>query len=398
MGSWGSLYVGNYEFETTKSYANEPLMVVFRDSDRVIGIDEQEYETVIYETTVAIAKARLELLGFTLAQGKKVYESPELLEDYSDDEQENYSDEKQNSLYKKPSLDFDSLIEAVSKLADEFDTRNSLDVLMRLFPECDARLLLRVIIEGFHNNDRVWQDLSDFVGGGYYDTLEDICRNYSLNTAKEAEIASPIIVLTEGTSDRSVISRSIKALHPHLADYYRFFDFEGANQQGGVGTMVALLRGFIGAGISNRVIALVDNDTAAHDAITALLQNTTIPNNFRIVHYPSISLLNSYPTIGPTGAATVNVNGVAGGLELYFGLDVLSDDPQNLPPVHWTGWNQKLKKYQGEVIGKSALQKRFWGKIEALEQGKGHAGADWTGIEAILEVLFAAFHENGYSD
>jgi HEPN/Toprim N-terminal domain 1 len=372
MGSWGSFFVGKYEFETTKSYANEALMVVFRDTDRVIGIDDQGYKTVVYETTVAIAKVRLEILGFTLDQGKRIYEE-----------------------HKHSRRDFDNWIENVYELSNEDDSNEILDILISVFPECDVRLLLRVFIEGFPDNDRIWQDLSDFVGGGYYDTLEDICLNYTLNTAKEAEIASPMIILTEGTSDRSVISRSIQALHPHLADYYRFFDFEGTNQQGGVGTVVALLRGFIGAGISNRVIALVDNDTAAHDAITALLQNTTIPDNFRIVHYPSISLLNSYPTIGPTGAATVNVNGVAGGLELYFGLDVLNDDAQNLPPVHWTGWNQKLKKYQGEVIGKSALQKRFWGKIEALEQGKGHAEADWTGIEAILDVLFAAFHENG---
>ena len=33
MGSWGSFYIGDLEFETSKSYANEVLMIVFRDSD-----------------------------------------------------------------------------------------------------------------------------------------------------------------------------------------------------------------------------------------------------------------------------------------------------------------------------------------------------------------------------
>ena len=40
-------------------------------------------------------------------------------------------------------------------------------------------------------------------------------------------------------------------------------DFEGARVSGAAGSLAALVKAFVGAGIANRVVALFDNDTAA---------------------------------------------------------------------------------------------------------------------------------------
>ena len=60
----------------------------------------------------------------------------------------------------------------------------------------------------------------------------------------------------------------------------------------------------------------------------------------------------------------MDVNGLAGSVELYFGLDVLRQHEGGLTPVQWRGYNQTLRQYQEELINKTALQKAFQRKLE----------------------------------
>ena len=53
---------------------------------------------------------------------------------------------------------------------------------------------------------------------------------------------------------------------------------------------------------------LLDNDTAARDALRAL-RGATLPSHYSVLHYPDIDLARSYPTLGPSGLSEMDVNG-----------------------------------------------------------------------------------------
>jgi len=184
----------------------------------------------------------------------------------------------------------------------------------------------------------------------------------------------------------------MELLYPHLSSYFSFLDFSDCNVSGGAGNLANIVKAFSGAGIINRVVALFDNDTGAKNALRGL-QDITIPNNVVIRQLPDISLLESYPTLGPTGLTNMNVNGMAGGIELYLGEDILRDSDGHYFPVQWTGYSSGVRKYQGEVLSKSHIQHSFRTKLERCTADQDYiAQTDWSGIRAILNSLFTAFH------
>lgn len=110
----------------------------------------------------------------------------------------------------------------------------------------------------------------------------------------------------------------------------------------------------------------------------------------RVLTYPHIDIASSYPTVGPSGVVEVDVNGLAGSIEMYFGRDVLPANRGTLTPVQWRGLDPALNRYHGEILEKSELQARFRAKVAAA-QSFSDGGADWTGMRAILDALHAVF-------
>jgi hypothetical protein len=143
-----------------------------------------------------------------------------------------------------------------------------------------------------------------------------------------------------------------------------------------------LVRSFVGAGIANRVLALADNDMAAHDALEKLKRDG-LPQGYRVMHYPELPLLKRYRTLGPHLADPVvmDVNGKAGSLEMYLGRDLLTVDGE-LVPVQWTGYVEGQKSYQGAIAkrAKRRIQREFRAKVEAALQDPSVLGRqDWRG-------------------
>ena len=128
-------------------------------------------------------------------------------------------------------------------------------------------------------------------------------------TADHAENA-PRIILTEGSTDRAILKEALSILYPHLAEYYSFLEFNSSRSPGGAGHLVSLVKAFAGAGVTNRIVALFDNDTSAREA-TRALKPLSLPSNIVALHYPDLELLRDYPTLGPSGLTTLNVNGLA---------------------------------------------------------------------------------------
>jgi hypothetical protein len=204
---------------------------------------------------------------------------------------------------------------------------------------------------------------------------------------------APLVVLTEGSSDSSILTTAVKVTHPHLADFLRFMDFS-LGSEGSAASLAKLVRSFAGAGIANRVVAIADNDTAAYDAL-ARLKKERLPEGYRIVHYPPLPLLASYPTLGPQSSKPIlmDVNGKAGSLEMYLGRDVLTVEGQ-LISVQWTGYVESQHAYQGAI----AKQQKIRVHKDFLEKARlAHRNPqvlprqDWDGVTRIIDTILHAF-------
>jgi hypothetical protein len=200
-------------------------------------------------------------------------------------------------------------------------------------------------------------DVGDLIDAGYYSERSRICEEARRRIPFSSDSHGPTIILGEGSTDLRVLSAALGAMHPALVDYFSFFDHAEFSVDGGTAYLVKFLKAFAGARMTTRMVALFDNDTAgllAHAQAVAL----KLPGNFLVTHLPDTEFAQHYPTIGPSGAAVVDVNGSAAGIELYLGREALSQD-QSLRPVRWTGYVAGAGKYQGEVEGKSAILRKF---------------------------------------
>jgi hypothetical protein len=261
------------------------------------------------------------------------------------------------------------------------------------FPVFDFRVFMRAAVEVTGTDAEVIYDLTELVYDECVEADEDLCGWARRITAEEFVLNHKVVVLTEGRSDIKAIQGSLRILYPHLTDYYSFMDFEGVRAPGGAGALVSMIKAFIGAGIVNRIVASFDNDTAARSALRAL-RDIQLPDNVRVLHYPDAPWAEDYPTLGPQGPTNMNVNGLAGCLELYFGLDVLKQQDGSLTPVQWRGYDETLREYQGELMNKAGLQARFMEKLQRCEMDPSLLRQyDWTGMEAIINLLRTAFHE-----
>lgn len=261
------------------------------------------------------------------------------------------------------------------------------------FPAYDSRVFLRAAFEVLDPTTRVAQDLTDLLVGGWIDTTSDLCAHADYLVTADFATTQRVIVLTEGVSDKRASEGALRVPYPHLVQYFTFMDFEQMNVPGGAGPLVNFVKAFVAAGILNRILAVFDNDTAAQSALRAL-RGLAMHDNVRVVQYPSIELAKNYPTIGPSGVSNVDVNGLAGSPELYFGRDVLSRADGTLTPVQWRGFDQALGRYQGEILDKADLQARFQVKVDRCLQNLALVTElDWSGMDAVLTSLRTAFHD-----
>lgn len=396
MGCWSTLKIGNVAFGSWKNGVDDSIMVLFSESDKLIGRiapdpdcgparEESELSpslSVQYVTTVQVLKRRLDFLGFTLETCRRVFEIAKAqeivdlrkrIEDFS----RRSADSGVNTLIEHYSrrIDLLSKSDAVSWLfafreaflaAPDVDPELLSELASSLlhgalsvpssfvpggtrfwFPGGhDERFRLRLELEALQNGEAVL-DISDLVDGGYYsasDPLASWSREWI--SAKERE-ALHLIVLTEGSTDKFVLESALPILRPELTDYISFMDFAAFKVEGGASFLSSMVRSFAGAGIRDRVVAVFDNDTAGCAAECALSKHP-LPENIKVIRYPDIDLARNYPTLGPTGKVAMDVNGSAASIELYLGRDVLAEPSGELVPVQWKGFDPTMRRYQGK--------------------------------------------------
>ena len=243
----------------------------------------------------------------------------------------------------------------------------------------DQRLWLRAVLCAFADDAVVELDLQDLFKGGLRHSVS-LTRFYRDQLVRNYPSHQKVIILTEGSSDIEVLRTALECIYPHLVDYFTFFDFHATNAMGSAGALAATVKAFIAAGISDRFIALFDNDTAGKDAMRGL-SAIEIPLNCQILQYPEIAIAKDYPTLGPSGQVSMNVNGLAGGIELYLGRDALTNDEGNLAPVQWRGYKEAVGQYQGEIHGKNQVRERFFRLVKAWQSAPGtNTERDWSAL------------------
>lgn len=431
MGTYTELAVADYPLIASKSAVIPEVMTVFRETDRhafsrrvaernvlVWGEpddpNDDETETAIeYSCAVGEAIDRLNVMGFTIIRAREEFDAGRRaeLDKYAlwakEDRDTQWFAEDWEFL---KGLTFDAYARALAQVISDglrpvpFDDnkQEGLDPVIKYvladndeylfgFFGSDVRLLLRLACDVVPETSRVVQDISALVESGYYGEQEAVCENATRALTAGHPENSPRIVLTEGSMDAAILQDALAILYPHLAGYYAFLDFDSSRSPGGAGHLVSLVKAFSAAGITNRIIALFDNDTAAHEA-RRVLDSISLPPNIAVRAYPELELLRAYPTLGPGGLTSLNVNGLAASIELYLGEDVLGGGKDTLAPVQWKGYSEVLKQYQGEVMGKSYLLAMFHDKAARCRADPKEVRAtDWSGLDAILRVIFCAF-------
>lgn len=409
MGTYVSLSIGSFGFLTSKnSFGGLLLPFSSRDLKIETAVDEdgEQYTRRYFSSTVSKLKLILDSCGFTIEAAKQDFNTlkSEKLDfiQYCLEEDGNtfgmsYEDVSANFtfenwyqaalLYAKALSDGQRELDQLSSETPSITEKIILDSLpygegFWGFTDVEFNIwnIFRAILDAFPSEQAVILDYTDLYDSGW-------CDEYP--SEKDYEVPKTII-LTEGKFDAEVISKAINLLYPYMRKFYSFMNFSEYKVQGSTNFLTHYLKAFAASGIQNRVIALYDNDSAGLAELMDL-ERFHAPDNFRIMHLPDNDLAKTYPTLGPNGKEILDVNGRACSIELFLGTDVLSES-DGLIPIHWKGYNDKTKTYQGEVMKKGLIQSKFSDKCKALEdRGEILENDNWSEMRILLNALFSAF-------
>ena len=435
MSGYAHFWYGRLLLGTTKNAVDPDLISLFRPSDKTIVAPpfdnipqplhryrqspdyDDDLQLVYYSIRTEVVRDRLEILGYDRRTTETAFrewtrealdETNEYLEELKSSDhkfREFFRDSARREAHVLSSLTPASWIHELRAISESglepsypsLDTGPHSGTLLGYmlskewwgFPRDEPFAALRLAMESLPEVQDIVYDLTDLVWSEYFESDDDFVKFGMTVSAEEYRSKSKTIVLTEGSTDAWILRESLHILFPHLEDYFSFLDFESTKYAGGSVNLLNTVKSFSGAGVVNNIIAMFDNDTAAHESCKTL-KSATIAPNIAIVTLPEMEHLKNYPTIGPSGPVCCDINGTAASIELYLGNDVLMLANQLLTPVQWTGYNKAMKRYQGEVIDKHRLHKRFKKK---LTNHSGDPGPEWDPMRAVLRAMFGAFSD-----
>lgn len=387
MGTYCSITFDDYSvFDNKNWYFQEIVNLIFQPEDFIVEQrknslrskmvwgdayegDEEQYEFKGFIQSVKVCRQRLEIYGYSLKKAKKDFNQAKKLAK----EEEFYSFPLNQVTFENYQKEIKLIVSQMEKNYDQLYT-NLKDSLIAgdlgIYGQ-SIEYHLYSILNILPDNAIVEYDLSGVILSGWVD--EKIARNVDFEK---------IIVLTEGKTDVEFISRSIKKLYPHLKNYYHFIDFQEYRIESNASALVKLVTAFAAANVKHPIIALFDNDTTGIMEMNKL--NTKyLTENIRVLKFPDISLAKKYPTVGPTGKKIMNINGLACGIEMYLGKDILTKE-EKLIPIRWKNFNEKEQKYQGEIIEKTFVQKEFRKKL------KSSSNEGFLEMDCLLNEIFNA--------
>lgn len=408
MGAYTSFTINGYEIFEDKNDYSEKIMILFREEMKAIEqefIDDTIQKNIYYRMSSKDLGLRLNIMGYTYERASKDFYSTFDKEEYFEYLEEEFrpNEVDLNFFLRKLKfmiqhrLYFWDLCEPYAALEEIELGENNIRLLEFIFrdkveedgyllgiPLSDSLNLLQLILGISDYNGDVEYNLTDIIMSGYFEEDYEFVNNARLSIAESYYTYGNIIVITEGTTDKFILEKALETLYPNQSDIYTFFDYKSSNAPGSTNEMVKVIKSFIASKIINKTIVIFDNDTAGKEAIE-LLSDVRIPNNIKIMTYPDIDICNNYPTIGPQGVQNMNINGLAASIELYLGSNVLTDD-EGYIPIQWMGYRDKIKQYQGQVLKKEHIQRKF---MELLKTNP--ETIEWESLNKILTKMFLTF-------
>jgi hypothetical protein len=411
MGSYSGLYFDNIQVDCEEDAAPSVCRILFRPADflqvplrklpnHLRAYCKSVYDLQIYSVlhgSAAAAERRLSILGYSRARAEQAWNSAkiELIENAAQD-RDDHTYESLHKMRKAVAHKFGPIS------YDEWQKKCTEILRARTNGIRHAEIFF---LEGLHHTDmardplmwaamqlyafepvRLWADITELIEY-QYETKESIFGEDEVPSRFRYAFGK-ITLLTEGTTDSRILSASLNSFYPEARDLYSFVDFEGFRVEGGASPLARLLRGFAGAGLTDRFIAIFDNDAAGHEAL-ASLKRIALPSNIRAITLPDLKFARDYPTIGPTGKLNADINGAAVSIESFLGRDALVREGE-LRPVRWSQWNSKAERYQGEIEGKPEVSERFLAAIKKIKNPE-VLRQKFADMDALLCTIFEVF-------
>jgi hypothetical protein len=199
----------------------------------------------------------------------------------------------------------------------------------------------------------------------------------------------PVRVLTEGSTDAEFIEAALKILRPDITDLITFLNPE-AKPELHAAALARMVKQFSAARVTQPVVALFDNDMAGHKERDTV-PISALPSNINVATMPDLALTRAYPTIlpppAPRGSIQIeDINGRACSIEMYLGVDVLTNKGI-LEPVQWST-SPAGHLLQGSLVNKKRVQARYRNKVkQARIDTSAVVKQDWEGMRAIIETI-----------
>lgn len=215
------------------------------------------------------------------------------------------------------------------------------------FENLDPYVVLRLLGENPANLDRdlVW-DIDDVVEGGWVQG----------NVFEPLADGRRFLIVTEGSSDSTILKAALPMVAPDVEDFFNFIDMRENYPFTGTGNLVNFCKGLVKIGVQNKIVVVLDNDTAGHAALQKL-RRLQMPPNIRLVQLPDLEAFRAFPTLGPSGRLNEDVNGRAVAIECFLDL---AFGPKDERAVRWTSFDKEIDAYQGELLAKEEYTRQFF--------------------------------------
>lgn len=367
MGSMITLGIGKMELDWGKNNMFHNHSCLFQKEDIKMvpyyySDDDIEYRKGLSKNIKSVMR-RLDLLGYSLHDIEEIFNEdlkriseldnisiPISFNDYYntikniDINSINMTSEEYDYNYDLGEYAQKCVISEINKLCtlSEYEYYYIREFLQNLHPY----ITLRILSENKknHNLNVIWR-YADVVENGWV-LEEDIIPK--LNTQEK------ILIVTEGSSDTDIIKKCIELLYSDVADFFDFIDMEKNYPFTGTGNLKNFVKGLSKINILNKILVILDNDTAGKSVYNDI-KKIDLPNNLKIITLPKYKDFDNFKCKGPQGNSIENINGKAVSIECFLDHSSINEDTY----VRWTGFNEKLIQYQGNIEPKNLLIKSF---------------------------------------
>lgn len=367
MGSMITLGIGKMELDWGKNNMFHNHSCLFQKEDIKMvpyyySDDDIEYRKGLSKNIKSVMR-RLDLLGYSLHDIEEIFNEdlkriseldnisiPISFNDYYntikniDINSINMTSEEYDYNYDLGEYAQKCVISEINKLCtlSEYEYYYIREFLQNLHPY----ITLRILSENKknHNLNVIWR-YADVVENGWV-LEEDIIPK--LNTQEK------ILIVTEGSSDTDIIKKCIELLYSDVADFFDFIDMEKNYPFTGTGNLKNFVKGLSKINILNKILVILDNDTAGKSVYNDI-KKIDLPNNLKLITLPKYKDFDNFKCKGPQGNSIENINGKAVSIECFLDHSSIDDEIY----VRWTGFNDKLMQYQGNIEPKNLLIKSF---------------------------------------